>query len=249
MALNLDKMRQKLNQVTGADRTRNEFWRPEEGENNVRIIPTADGDPFKEFHFHYNVGTSGFLCPKRNFGDDCPVCNFANRLWSDSDEDSRKMAKSLFAKQRFFSPVLVRGEESEGAKVWGYGKMAYQKLLNIVLDPDYGDITDPDLGNDLKVMYEKSSGASFPTTDIRPRPRKTPLCDEAVGGDDRCAELLESLPNFDELFERKSTEAVQGILDAFLNGEEGNDDVNKYSSGEKSSSSSVEDAFNELLGS
>jgi hypothetical protein len=75
------------------------------------------------------------------------------------------------------------------------------------------------------------------------------LCDEAVGGDDRCAELLESLPNFDELFERKSTEAVQGILDAFLNGEEGNDEVNKYSSGEKSSSSSVEDAFNELLGS
>ena len=49
----------------------------------------------------------------------------------------------MFAKQRFFSPVLVRGEEQEGIRVWGYGKMAYEKLLTIVLDPDYGDITDP----------------------------------------------------------------------------------------------------------
>jgi hypothetical protein len=247
MALNLDKMRQKLNQVTGLDKDRSEFWRPEEGENNVRIIPTPDGDPFKEFHFHYNVGTSGFLCPKRNFGDECPVCNFANRLWADSDEDSRKMAKSLFAKQRFFSPVLVRGNEEEGVKVWGFGKMAYQKLLNIVLDPDYGDITDPEKGNDLKVLYEKASGASFPTTDIRPRPRKTPLCDEAIGGEERCAELLENVPSFDNLFERKSTEVVQETLDRFLNGEDGKEEVNKYNT-TNNSTDAVESAFNELLG-
>lgn len=246
MGLNLEKMRQKLNQVTGADKGKNDFWRPDEGENNVRIVPTPDGDPFKEFWFHYNVGTSGFLCPKRNYGDNCPVCNFANRLWSESDEDSRRMAKSLFAKQRFFSPVLVRGGEKEGVKVWGFGKMAYQKLLNIVLDPDYGDITDAEEGNDLKVLYEKHSGASFPTTDIRPRPRKTPLCDEAVGGDDRCAELLESVPSFDNLFERRSTEAVQEILDTFLNAEEGKSEVEIGVA--KDPADAVENAFNELLG-
>ena len=75
----------------------------------------------------------------------------------------------------------VRGEESEGVRVWGYGKLAYQKLLGIVLDPDYGDITDPEDGNDLKLLYGKAPGASFPTTDIRPRPRKSSLCDDAVG--------------------------------------------------------------------
>ena len=61
----------------------------------------------------------------------------------------------MFAKQRFFSPVLVRGEETEGVRVWGYGKLAYQKLLGIVLDPDYGDITDPEDGNDLKKKPSK----------------------------------------------------------------------------------------------
>ena len=244
MALNLDKMRSKLNKVTGADRKNNDFWRPEEGENNVRIVPTPDGDPFKEFFFHYNVGTSGFLCPKKNYGDDCAVCNFANKLWNDSSDESRKMAKNLFSKQRFFSPVLVRGEESEGVKVWGYGKMAYQKLLNIVLDPDYGDITDPDEGNDLKVMYEKNSGASYPTTDIRPRPRKSILCDDRVGGDERCAELLENVPDFNNLFERKTSEDAAAILETFLNEGSGNNEIEKFSN----TPTSVEAAFDELLG-
>ena len=145
---------------------------------------------------------------------------------------------------------MVRGEEAEGIKVWGYGKMAYEKLLTIVLDPDYGDITDPETGNDLKLMYGKLPGASFPRTDIRPRPRKTILCDDAVGGDERCAELLETIPNFDEIFERKTTEEVQSILDQFLSSGEGNTEVEKYGTPtDTGGSNSVEAAFNDLLNS
>jgi len=240
-------MKAKLDSLNGGRKKQTEFWRPEEGENNVRIVPTADGDPFKDFWFHYNVGTSGFLCPKRNHGDDCPVCNFANKLWNEGTEESKRQAKDMFAKQRFFSPVLVRGEESEGIKVWGYGKMAYEKLLTIVLDPDYGDITDPETGNDLKLMYGKLPGASFPRTDIRPRPRKTPLCDEAVGGDDRCAELLETIPNFDEIFERKTTEEVQSILDQFMSTSAGNSEVEKFGDNSGKAADSVEAAFSDLL--
>ena len=247
MALNLDLMKQKMASLTGkGDGKKNNFWRPQDGENNIRIVPTADGDPFKEKFFHYGIGGQSFLCPKRNFGDDCPACNFANQLWNEGTEESKKQAKEMFAKQRFFSPVLVRGEEQEGIRVWGYGKMAYEKLLTIVLDPDYGDITDPETGNDLKLMYGKLPGASFPRTDIRPRPRKTALCDDAVGGDERCAELLETIPNFDEIFERKTTEEVQSIMDQHLSGDTGSQEVEKFGSSENSSNS-VEAAFNDLL--
>ena len=252
MGLNLDAMKAKLDKLNGkGDGKRNMFWRPEDGESNIRIVSTPDGDPFKERFFHYNVGEArSFLCPKRNFGDNCPVCDFANKLWNEGTEESKKQAKDLFAKQRFFSPVLVRGEEAEGIKVWGYGKMAYEKLLTIVLDPDYGDITDPETGNDLKLMYGKLPGASFPRTDIRPRPRKTILCDDAVGGDERCAELLETIPNFEDIFDRKTTEEVQSILDQFLSSGEGNSEVQKYgTSTETGSSNSVEAAFNDLLNS
>ena len=252
MALNLDKMRDKLNTLTGkADSSKRVFWKPQDGESNIRIVPTPDGDPFKEFFFHYNVAQGGFLCPKHNFGDDCPVCNFANKLWNEGTDESKKMAKDLFKKQRFFSPVLVRGEESEGVRIWGYGKMAYEKLLTIVLDPDYGDVTDPETGNDLKIMYGKQPGASFPRTDIRPRPRKSVLCDDAVGGDERCAELLETIPSFDTLFERKTTEEVAGLLDAFLDGDSQDNQVEKFNTAAPSTPSandSVDAAFNDLLG-
>ena len=255
MALNLDAMKAKLDKLNGkGDGGKKNFWRPEDGESNIRIVSTPDGDPFKERFFHYGVGGQSFLCPKRNFGDDCPVCNFGNKLWNEGTEDSKRMAKQLFAKQRFFSPVLVRGEENEGVRVWGYGKMAYENLLTIVLDPDYGDITDPESGNDLKVMYGKPAGASFPRTDIRARPRKTVLCDDAVGGDERCAELLETVPDMDQLFERKSTEEVQGLLDAFLDGDNTNSQVEKFGTNEttttntnNTSSDAVEAAFNDLL--
>ncbi len=251
MALNLDLMKQKMNALNGKnDSKKNFFWRPQDGENNIRIVPTADGDPFKERYFHYGVGEQSFLCPKRNFGDDCPACNFGNQLWKEGTEESKQLAKGMFAKQRFFSPVLVRGQESEGVKVWGYGKLAYQKLLGIVLDPDYGDITDPEDGNDLKLMYGKQPGASYPTTDIRPRPRKSVLCDDAVGGDERCAELLETVPSFENLFDRRTTEEVQQILDAHLSGET-NTDREITRGGSNTATNEKQDAvtaaFDELL--
>ena len=96
-------------------------------------------------------------------------------------------------------------------------------------------------------MYGKLPGASFPRTDIRPRPRKTPLCDDAVGGDERCAELLECIPNFDEIFERKTTEEVQSIMDQFLSGDTGNSEVEKFGSNTETTTDAVESAFNDLL--
>jgi hypothetical protein len=81
MALNLDAMRAKLDKLNGkGGDSKTNFWRPDEGESNIRIVSTPDGDPFKERFFHYNLGTSGFLCPKKNFGDNCPVCSFGNQL-------------------------------------------------------------------------------------------------------------------------------------------------------------------------
>jgi hypothetical protein len=34
---------------------------------------------------------------------------------------------------------------------------------------------------------------------------------------DRCAELLDSIPEFEGLFDRKTTEQVESMLDAFVN--------------------------------
>ena len=246
MGINLQKMKEKLAALNSkGDSKKSAFWRPQDGEQPIRIVPTADGDPFKEFFFHYNLGNNpGFLCPKRNFGDDCPVCNFVRTLYNEGDEESVKMAKSLNARQRFFSPVLVRGEEEEGARVWGYGKMAYQELLNLVLNPDYGDITDTDDGTDLLMKYGKPPGASFPQTSLTPRRRSSALADDKA----KVREILDQVPDFAKLFESKTGPEIQAMLDEFLLGEEDAEDAStetkKYSNTE---TDAVDKAFAELM--
>jgi len=251
MAINIDKMKQRKAALDNRGGNRDTFWRPQDGEQCIRIVPTADGDPFKDFWFHYNVGNNpGFLSPKKNFGEDDPLNDFVRKLFNEGTEESIKMAKSLMARQRFFSPVLVRGEEEKGVRIWGYGKMVYEQLLNLVLNPEYGDITDTETGTDLVLHYGKPQGASFPQTKLTPRRRSSVLCDDAVGGDERCAELLESIPDFDTLFERKTPEDVGTLLDAYLIGDESTSEEADSTTTPPSTDtvSSVDAAFNELMG-
>ena len=124
MAINMDKMKQKRENLQNNGK-KSAFWRPQDGEQVIRIVPTADGDPFKEYWFHYNLGDNpGFLSPKRNFGEECPLDGYVRELYRQGDDESVKMAKNLSARQRFFSPVIVRGEEDQGVRIWGFGKMA-----------------------------------------------------------------------------------------------------------------------------
>jgi len=251
MAINVDKMKQRKAALDSRGGNRDTFWRPQDGEQCIRIVPTADGDPFKDYWFHYNVGNNpGFLSPKKNFGEGDPLDDFVRKLFNEGTEESIKMAKSLMARQRFFSPVLVRGEEEKGVRIWGYGKMVYEQLLNLVLNPEYGDITDTETGTDLVLHYGKPQGASFPQTKLTPRRRSSVLCDDAVGGDERCAEMLENIPDFDTLFERKTPEDVGTLLDAFLLGDESTSAEADSTTPPPSTDtvSSVDAAFNELMG-
>lgn len=228
MALDLNKMRAKLNSLANNGKSGNSSnsWKPEEGQHSIRIVPTADGDPFKEFWFHYEVGkTKSVLCPKKNFGEDCPICEFASQLWKEGvaneDDESKKMAKQLFPRQRFSSPILVRGDEKRGVQIWSYGKTAYETMIQLVLNPEYGDITDPEDGLDLVIDYSKpTTPGAFPQTKITPRRKSSPLCDPSYGGPAKCKEILDTLPDFDSLFKRLTTSEVQKILDEAFTSDE-----------------------------
>jgi len=218
MGINLDKMKLKKAALEnkGGDGKR-WFWKPQDGDQIIRIVPDADGDPFREFWFHYNLGENfGFLCPKKNFGEDCKVDDLVRKLYNDGSEDSKKKAKDLNAKQRFFSPVIVRGEEEKGVRVWGYSRTVYEALLNVVLDPDYGDITDPVTGLDIKITYGKKTGEIYPTTVVSPRRKSTPLTEDK----DLTKEIVETEVDFTTLFQRKTSDEVASMLDEYLSEDE-----------------------------
>ena len=244
MALDLKTMKQKQVALQTKGNGKRWFWKPVDGEQTIRIVPDPDGDPFREFWFHYNLGDKpGFLSPKRNFGEDCPLDTFVRKLWEDGSDDSRELAKKLMAKQRFFSPVIVRGEEDQGVRLWGYSKTVYEKLLGLVMNPDYGDVTDPESGTDLTLRYGKKSGALFPSTDIEPRRHSSALIEDK----DLAKEFVNTKIDYGTIFTRKSTAEVQEMLDEYLSDGEGNVEVEKYSAAD--AVNPVDKAFNALLAS
>ena len=239
MALDLEKLKKRQAALQGKGTNGNDFWKPEDGEQQIRIVPTEDGDPFKDYWFHYNLGKNpGFLSPKKNFGEEDPLDNFVRQLYKDGGEESIKMAKSISAKQRFFSPVLVRGEEDKGVRIWGYGKQVYEQLLNLVLNPEYGDITDVDTGTDLTLQYGKPAGAQFPQTNLTPRRKSSGLTNTA----EETTELLESIPDIEGSFDKKTFDEMQTILDNFMNVEDDSTGTSQYGG------NAIDDALSDLDG-
>jgi|TARA_Y100001937_G_scaffold127457_1_gene199782 hypothetical protein len=256
MSINMDLMRKKLASLRGEGQRDGDslFFKPEEGDQDIRIVPTADGDPLKEMYFHYNVGEhkGGILCPKRNFGERCPVCDFASAVWKESsetnDDEGKKLAKSLFVRARYFSPVVLRGRESEGIKVYGYGKKAYELLLGYILDPEYGDITDTQEGTDITLTYTKpTTPGAYPQTSMKMRRNTSSLLEDT----EAIPALLDRMPDFGSLFERKTPEEIDTILDEQLvnpsSAESLSSETTAY--GKSSSASDVDKAFDELMSS
>ena len=244
MAIDLKKMRAKLasTENKGGGSNKNLFWKPQDGESVIRIVPDPDGDPFKEYWFHYNVANNpGFLSPKKNFGEDDVLDAYVRKLFNDGTEESREEAKKLMAKQRFFSPVIVRGEEEKGVRLWGYSKTVYQKLLQLVLNPEYGDITDLQEGTDLTINYGKKAGQMFPSTDIFPARRTSPLHkDKALA-----KELAETEIQYDNVFTKKTTDEVQQMLEQHLSGD--TDDSQGTMQYSKPSGDAADQAFKSFL--
>ena len=251
MSINMDLMRKKLAALRGEGTNEQSIWfKPDEGDQDIRIVPTADGDPLKEMYFHYNVGDhrGGIVCPKRNYGEHCPICEFASQLWREgvdqNDDESKKLAKSLFVRARYFSPVLLRGREEEGIKVYGYGKRAYENLLGYILDPDYGDITDPLEGTDISLTYTKPTApGAYPQTSLKMRRNTSAL----LADEEAIPALLDSIPDLDTLFERHTAEQIDAILDEQLAGNGSAESRSKETTKYGNAKSDVDRAFDELM--
>ena len=218
MAIDLDAIRRKLNQLSGQNTKKNSMWRPVEGEEHtVRILsfPDNDGQPFKERWFYYNIGNNPGLLAPYQFGKEDPIQELINKLRDDGSKESYELAKKLYPKMRCYAPVVVRGEEDKGVMLWSFGKMVYQSLLNIMLDEDYGDITDPLEGRDVKVICTKAPGRMWASTEVRPRGKSSKLTEKSS----EVKKMVESIPSLDDLFALKSYEELEKIVNDWLNGD------------------------------
>ena len=249
MGIDLNKMRQKHSALTnkGGNTNNETFWKPEEGINNIRIVCPKDGDPFRDYLFHYRMGADGntTMISPRTFGRTDPIAEFGNQLWNEGTEASKQEAREFFPRMRVFAPVVVRGEEDKGVRIWGFSKTTYESLLNIVLDPEYGDITDPHTGTDIRLEYGKKAGQMYPTTELRPFRKASKLAKT----DSEIDTILETMPDFNEVFPETTTEDAQKLLDQTLEGAttDTSDGTTKYGDTTTTETNDIDKAFDELL--
>tara|TARA_Y100000768_G_scaffold362983_1_gene322219 strand:- start:474 stop:1304 length:831 start_codon:yes stop_codon:yes gene_type:complete len=216
MAINIDALRGRLNKLQNTQKKSDNLWKPTPGKHQVRIVPYKfDKDnPFIELYFHYNINNRTYLSPQ-SFGRPDPIVEFADRLKRMGDKEDWKAAKQMEPKLRTFVPILVRGQEGEGIKFWGFGKTVYQEILGYIADPDYGDITDPKSGRDITIEYQSAeeAGTSYPVTTIRVKPNQTPLAKEA----DDVTKFLEGQTEITDLYSELSYDELKGVLEGWLN--------------------------------
>ena len=105
MAIDMELMRRKLASLRGEGiKNENSVWfKPDEGDTDIRIIPTKDGDPLKEMFFHYNVGDhkGGVLCPKRNFEMSALFANSPPSCGAKGSITAMRKARSLLSLYSF----------------------------------------------------------------------------------------------------------------------------------------------------
>ena len=92
----------------------------------VSLYEFNKDNPFIELFFHYNLNNRSYLSPI-SFGRPDPIEEFAQKLKGSGNKEDYQLSKKLEAKMRTFAPVIVRGEESQGVKFWGFGKTGFIK--------------------------------------------------------------------------------------------------------------------------
>jgi hypothetical protein len=196
------------------------FWRPSVGKQIIRIVPSAfdKKNPFKELKFYYGITNKVMISPL-NFGEKDPIHLFAQKLREEYNKENYILAKKLDAKNRIFVPVIVRGEEDKGVRLWQFGKLVYEELLALAVDDEIGDYTDVSSGRDLTVetVGPESTGTPYNKSSVRVRLKTTPLSEDSA----TVETWLKEQPNPEELFKRYTFDEMKSALEKWLSPEEG----------------------------
>ena len=192
------------------------YWKPkQEGKYQIRFVPSKldPRNPFREIFVHY--GFSKFpIFALTNWGEKDPIVEFAKQLRKTDDKENWSLAKKLDPKLRVYAPVIVRGEEDKGVRLWEFGKEIYLQLLGIAADEDYGDYTDINDGRDFTVeaVMGDIGGRRGLKSSIRVKPKTTPLSTNKA----EIERLLSEQPDVLEIQRKMEFEAMKEVLQNWL---------------------------------
>jgi len=241
MAYNLDAIKQKLSNIANknnrfggkgkeedANKPRLKYWKPTEGNTDIRILPFNDGNgqPVQELLYYDSklLADRRFVAPYQ-FGMDDPINEMLVNLSTGPrlDKSVFKTLMQFKAKPSYYFPIIVRGREDEGVMFWELNERNLQKVYSATFaHPDYEeeDLTDLDKGYDLTVTGtdagKKFNGNTVIEWTISPRKKPSKLMKNAA----EAQLLVDSIPDVKAFFKQyiKGSAKIKEMLDNALAG-------------------------------
>lgn len=208
----------------------------------VRLFKFADGTIMHDVEYHYNIGEHRVVICPRTFGDKCAICEESIQLWKqakalppekdDERKEIRKAAKSLSTTKRAVVPIKVKNRATDRPSYVIYldtfktpkeeeysdKPNEVRQLMEWMVNPDYGDITDVNTGNDItvKVKNMAKGGFKFQRRTLEVRPSKSPM-----GTADEIKSAIEALPELSAIIPRTTySETVEMMHELMSAGSE-----------------------------
>ena len=220
LELGKDIVEKATSQERFSDRKKHEYFNIRaSGLHRIRVLPpySASGNFGKNASFFFNMPTIDpaktvkHVCVEQTFPErhiKCPILEVVREI-EQLSEGGKKFpfdAWQMYPNKRYYVNVLIRsstnrepfspttiyiGDFPNGMKEWLWGK---------ILDPDWGNITHPLSGRDIKITRKDENG--FTSYDREVVPGQSPIITET----DEIEKFLSNLPNLDEVFSYPSDE-------------------------------------------
>jgi hypothetical protein len=191
------------------------YWSPKVGKQQIRIVPSAfnQANPFTELKIYYGITNKVMISPT-NFGEKDPIALFAAKLRGEYNKENYVLAKKLDPKVRIFAPVIVRGEEDMGVRLWQFGKQVYEELISLAVDEEIGDYTDIVNGRDITVdtVGPESTGTPYNKSSVRVKLKTSPLSESKT----QVESWLKEQPNPSDSFKKYTFEEMKSALEKWL---------------------------------
>lgn len=210
-------------------------WSPsgkEEGTWVLRVLPELADEEVFFFHYRAHFLDQWHVC-LQNFGERCPICEKATKLWNPEDKDSvdSTLAKRLFAKDRFVYRAYLIEDNNENLVeklvFWEVGRQIHNDKVKFFATnkkqvDKKGIHYDPYDGRDI--LLEKSGkgrNSDYAATELDDTP-------SILGGSvEKANEILQEAYdtlNYDEVLGTPPLrEDLLGVLHMFLYGDDEND--------------------------
>lgn len=233
MTYNLNAIKSKIEQLSGAkkgggtgqggQKQKINWFKPGLGQHNIRFLPYTDanGQPFQEVAYYDSklLAEMRFVAPSQ-FGLKDPVLELLTELKKDRSKEAWTLWKNLQPKERYYAPILVRGEEQKGVQIWELNSRLVRDIYGVLAHPDYKDenLMDAEKGYDFTVMVSPTdktfNGNAVKEIKLQPRRKPSPLSEN----DAEKEKILAGIPNLEAYFKAqvKSEEAMSSILENFM---------------------------------